>query len=333
MNKKELHEHLITNNQLEEFMLEINNSVKYNVLLHKYRTEHEIEHFKFLVDLDEFNYFNPIFKDFIITKSPRYTEVNEHDHEYIEMIYVYSGKLTQKINNQNITLNKGDICLLDTHCKHSLEYLDKDDIVINILLSKDFFDSIFVDLLYENDIISNLVIDSFYQNTTSRYIILKSSFNNEIQDIFTRILCEYYDKSVGSKTLIKGYILILFTLLLRLKKLSGLDNEVMKSDAIMMELNNYLKKNFMNTSLNDVAKHFNYSSSYMSNLIKTKTGKSFVDFLKEFKLKQACFLLKNTNLPTKQIILNIGYSNASYFYRIFKDYYNVTPIEYRKNNQ
>lgn len=42
-------------------------------------------------------------------------------------------------------------------------------------------------------------------------------------------------------------------------------------------------------------------------------------------------LLVNTQMPVSRIISEVGFSNRSYFYRLFEETYGVTPAEYHRN--
>ena len=59
-------------------------------------------------------------------------------------------------------------------------------------------------------------------------------------------------------------------------------------------------------------------------------AKNFIDFLKEYRLKKARDLLKNTNIRINEIAKMVGYDSASYFTTIFHKYYNTTPAQYRE---
>ena len=49
------------------------------------------------------------------------------------------------------------------------------------------------------------------------------------------------------------------------------------------------------------------------------------------RLNQAAFLLHSTRMPVADVSFAVGYDNTSYFYRIFRTYYGMSPKEYRKN--
>jgi two-component system response regulator YesN len=59
-------------------------------------------------------------------------------------------------------------------------------------------------------------------------------------------------------------------------------------------------------------------------------GESFTDFLMKFRLEKARKMLKETNLKIYQVGSMLGYNNISYFCSIFKNYYGVSPSEYRE---
>ena len=59
--------------------------------------------------------------------------------------------------------------------------------------------------------------------------------------------------------------------------------------------------------------------------------RTFKDLLLEKRLSKAAQLLRETRLTTQDIILAVGYENTSYFYRVFRSRYGVTPRDYRRD--
>lgn len=51
------------------------------------------------------------------------------------------------------------------------------------------------------------------------------------------------------------------------------------------------------------------------------------------RLRQAAYLLKNTKVSVEDIIVVVGYDNSSYFHRIFKEQYGMTPKKYRDGTE
>ena len=93
-----------------------------------------------------------------------------------------------------------------------------------------------------------------------------------------------------------------------------------------------IESEYMSAELNleTVANKLYISSSYLSHLFKRETGENFIDYLKNFRLKKSCELLKNTNLRIAQICNQVGYESTSYFCTLFKNTYGITPTQYRE---
>ena len=58
-------------------------------------------------------------------------------------------------------------------------------------------------------------------------------------------------------------------------------------------------------------------------------GRGPMDFLRELRLRRAARLLKTTERPVKTLAREVGYTSRSYFSRAFKDFYGVSPAEFR----
>lgn len=63
----------------------------------------------------------------------------------------------------------------------------------------------------------------------------------------------------------------------------------------------------------------------------TKTEYSPNEFIKICRMEKAAYLLKNTDMPIQEIIMNIGISSRSYFYKEFAKRFGLTPKEFRNN--
>lgn len=141
-----------------------------------------------------------------------------------------------------------------------------------------------------------------------------------------------YKKKVCYKKSIECYLALLFSELLR-EYQSTIDKENYNNmgNNNLSDILAYINTHKATATLSSVAEHFHYSSSYLSTLIKKHTNKSFSDILQQGKLEEACHYLTNTDLSIDEIVQVLGYYDKSYFYRIFKKKYLVTPIQYKNN--
>ncbi len=78
---------------------------------------------------------------------------------------------------------------------------------------------------------------------------------------------------------------------------------------------------------------FYFDEDYITKLFKKETGMSFKNYVIEKRLKLAIELLTETDEPINMISQKVGYDNYSYFTRLFKKSFGVTPVEFRSDNQ
>lgn len=275
----------------------------------------------------------PVGEDVSFSIHPRFITIPEHRHNFIEMIYVYSGQCRQTINNTEVLLQEGEICILDTNVIHSIEHTGTDDVIVNCLMRKEYFDSTLLSWLSGNDVLSSFFIRAIYQGKKHNdYILFHSGSNEKIRQLLASCLCEYFEPNICTDKVINCYMIIIFSELLRIYKndtntryYKSLDN-INISDIIL-----YLQNNLKNVTLESTADYFHFNPNYLSSSIKKITGRRFIDVLQEIKLKRACYLLEISNFSVVEISNKIGYSNINFFYKIFKKYFGMTPSEYRNN--
>jgi AraC-like DNA-binding protein len=83
-------------------------------------------------------------------------------------------------------------------------------------------------------------------------------------------------------------------------------------------------------SLDKAAFIANLSTSAFCRYFRKRVNKTFVQFLNEIRIGQACRLLVNENQSITDICYTCGYNNNSYFIRKFKEVTGFTPLSYRK---
>ncbi|GHU06518.1 DNA-binding response regulator [Spirochaetia bacterium] len=88
-----------------------------------------------------------------------------------------------------------------------------------------------------------------------------------------------------------------------------------------------------NISLKTLAAKFNVSPSYLGNAFKTQTGYYFNEYLTEVRLKYAANLLETTDLRMKEIVEQVGFSSQTYFNRVFKRRFSLSPVQYQRQKR
>lgn len=83
--------------------------------------------------------------------------------------------------------------------------------------------------------------------------------------------------------------------------------------------------------LKNLARAAHLSTTRLSMLFKERTGSSFTDYLIRHRIKQACTLLKDTDLQLKEVAIQVGYEDYSQFTKMFKKVMGCAPRDYRRH--
>ncbi len=104
--------------------------------------------------------------------------------------------------------------------------------------------------------------------------------------------------------------------------------------ALQEQVEEYVQANITDHSLcqTSVAEYFGLSIYSLSRLFTNQIGTSFSDYVNRHRLDAACLLLCSTHLAISEISDKVGFSNASYFSKMFKQTYHTSPSSYRKEH-
>ena len=166
----------------------------------------------------------------------------------------------------------------------------------------------------------------------AQYIIISgySDFNYAQKAIRLGVV-DYLLKPVNRLSLAKAIDNCIIQIVNNLH-LSSIVPPVQLESKLTVSIMKMIDEQFCNPSLSleSIAKKFNFSSSYISKLIKKDTGMSFNEIINTKRLNYARELLrKEMDLSINEISEKVGYSSQHYFSRIFKQTTGLTPIEYR----
>lgn len=246
-----------------------------------------------------------------------------HWHNSIEIIYVLDGSLNVDINLSSSKILKNNIEIINIDEAHRL-YSDEENKVLIFHIDPYFFEKYYTD-------IENMF---FYTDTSN-----ENSQNNEAYDEFKTflsiIVCEIVQKSLDyDEEIEKNLINLLFHLINNFHYLTY-DNEEIKENENLLEryhrISKYIFNNYNNNiTLKDIANKEFLSTHYLSHEIKYATGLSFTDLVNLTRVEESIKLLLDTDKTISDICDEVGFSHTRYFNKHFKNYYGLTPFQYRK---
>jgi YesN/AraC family two-component response regulator len=94
----------------------------------------------------------------------------------------------------------------------------------------------------------------------------------------------------------------------------------------------YLRENYSkNINLKTLSEELYISTWYLSKLLKKETGNNFIDILNNIRVEEAKKLLGDPKYKIYEIAEVVGFSDVTYFYRLFKKLTGMTPMEYKNS--
>lgn len=256
----------------------------------------------------------------------------QHSHDYFELMYVSRGSCTQKIGDEACNLSAGDFCLLNPFVTHEIDIDSPDTFLFNIMIKPGLFKESFFCMITGNDLISNFFATSLFAESRQKsYLYFPGEENTVSASHIHSLIIELYEKKLGYQKAAENYLALLFMEFARTwQNRIDRENYAIMGGNPLSEILAYINQHKLDVTLTSVADHFHYHPKYLSSLIKKYTHKSFSEILQDAKLQEVCHYLKNTGLSIDEISQLMGYYDRSYFNRLFKKTFQMSPGQYRE---
>lgn len=263
-----------------------------------------------------------------------------HKHNFIELIYVISGRATHHIDNQSYVVKKGNVFIVDYGVPHSLTLLH-DDVAdepfetYDLLFTPNFFN---VSGMTSNEFYSlassylfSSLFTEFDSSSAQRNLIKSGS--KEFRMLFEKIYEEYQQREKGFQNIIRAYLIELIIKLFR-----AIDKQkptfTQSHYELVQKAIEHMRKNYKaHISLDDVVSGIFLSKNYFRQIFKKETGISISSFIQKMRLDEARRLLVTTDKSSSVISEECGFNDLKFFYLTFKRATGMTPTEYRRLNK
>ncbi|GAE94495.1 transcriptional regulator [Gracilibacillus boraciitolerans JCM 21714] len=221
-----------------------------------------------------------------------------HFHRAYELVFVEEGELLLTIDQNEYRLKKNDLAFIFNHQMHEFKTITQSNITI-ILFSPELIGHFFSNykgyipknnLLHLHKAPNLTAIDTIYSQKSFLYYLCSLLIDNT----------EFLPVEYSTKTKVLHKILL------------------------------YVDQHyFQECTLKAVAAHLKYDYPYLSKLFAQMTNMSFSEYLNQYRISQACYLLKNSQQSIGEIANQCGYQNLRTFHRNFKKITNQPPRTYR----
>ncbi|MEG2873583.1 MULTISPECIES: AraC family transcriptional regulator [Carnobacterium] len=260
--------------------------------------------------------------------------VYPHWHKEIEIIYVKEGNVNIGVNDVPIQLKRDDIYFInggDVH--YFLASPESERIVIQF------------DLSFFQDISSLEKTNKEMRNLFSSIVQASSLWSQEVADQMRQLLMtvheENNERKSGYRYVIKAKMFEMLAILSReVPQNENWNDQVREEISSTKQMENlerldkifmYIEAHYQDTiTLNDISAYMGFSSFYFTKFFKKNTGTTFIQFLTEYRLNKAKWILLNEDATVTEVAERTGFSSVKTFHHQFKDLMGISPLKYKK---
>ncbi|MCD7868162.1 MAG: AraC family transcriptional regulator [Clostridiales bacterium] len=272
--------------------------------------------------------------------------VKHHWHDEIEILHFSGGEFTVEINMEKFHVRGECLYFINPGELHSI-YCDRsgkektcgeDAIVFHPgLLSFETCDSAQLNLIQplQNE---KILFPRFLTPEHPAFSPVLEAFTEIFQSFGVPLSEENpiengaFTDDLTSQLYIKSSLLRILAVLSRYRLLVATDpNHNKKMEGIKKALT-YIWENYdQKIYISDLASLLNINEQYFCRYFKKAIGRSPIEYLNEYRIKQAMRLLETTDQSVMDICLECGYNNLGNFFREFRKHTSTTPLKYRKS--
>ncbi len=180
-------------------------------------------------------------------------------------------------------------------------------------------------------VIAGFFGDAMWGEAAADHLLFTSVSTNSIDSLVNMIIEEQCSEGSGTD-FIKVQLLMCILGYLCAQPASAYEisaNRISRSEQISKILT-FIQDNYRTVTLEKLAEYFHYTVPYVSKLVRSATGLTFTEILREIKFDVCRSLLLNSDLKINKIAEVAGFQNTDHFNRVFKKHMGITPTEFRK---
>lgn len=269
------------------------------------------------------------------------TMVKYHWHDEIEIIYFTEGDFRLEINMEHFYIrseclyfiNPGELhSIITEKCNSPEEYavvfapdilgLDSYNIQMQFIQPVKKGEMLFPRCLLPEHPAFSQIRDSFME-------IMLSFDQFPIQNKL--LLLDTTADELTRQLFVKSSLLRIFAVLSAHRLLIPTEKNYNKRVEEIKTILMYIKDNYKEKIyIRDLAVLIGMNEQYFCRFFKKAIGRSPIEYLNEYRIKQSTHLLEQTDLPVMEVCLECGYNNLGNFLREFKKYTGTTPLKYRR---
>lgn len=270
-----------------------------------------------------------------LVKHSRYSLPVMHNHDYVELIYVYSGGCRHFVESQDFMMREGDLCFMTPAAMHAIAAPSDDAIILNIMMSRKLFTNSFLRILRGDKLLSDFFEKIIHDKDVSPYILFPTGKDPFLHETIERMYQERTNKDYLYNEVETLYVKQIFIHLVRHYEMMAIVSNPINhaKETHLVSLIGYITVNYNHVTLKDTAAFFGYNETYLGKMIQHSTGKNFSTLIRELKMQNAKRMLEESAMSITEIAGEVGCYDSSHLTRNFKMTYGISPNAYRRQFQ
>lgn len=253
-----------------------------------------------------------------------------HWHEEIELTYIESGAGNYYLDLCELSVTGGDILVIPPGTLHASKLTHEHQIITRTFV----FHLNALNSLQTDSCAVKYFAPLVHGEFATPIIIHKDSPGyNAILQAFLQTLDCYRTKENGYELAVKSYLFLLFYQMFHhniFQKKRGTQH-AQQTPELLKKVINHIHTNYAShITVAELAALCDFSEYHFMRFFKKYVGMTCIDYINNYRLDVASVMLKETDSSIMEIALDTGFNNISYFNKVFKNKFHVTPSEYRK---
>lgn len=253
-------------------------------------------------------------------------QIGLHSHAQWELDYIVRGRGQRTIGGTTEPFAAGDLVLVPPHVPHcwrfDMPHADGEDTIENVSIR---VDDAWLEAAQRVFGEMSAAVESFRSHAVA------AVFDRQTSDAVAQAMLDMRDEEAAWR------LTSMLRIVLLLSKASGYgeiggERPATADERCLNDVRAFVACNFMRRiTLDDVASHVGKSRASFCRWYAAHAGTTFFSFLIRYRVERACDLLaSHPEMSVGQVLLRCGFSDAPYFFRVFRDLMGMTPREYRR---
>ena len=247
---------------------------------------------------------HPLNADYCKIEGGENFSFSPHIHHCFEIILITGGQMEIRIDDKFYRLKKGEAVIIFPNQIHSLRTMTESRHILCVFSQK-LINS------YAKKVQGRVPHENAFTPPSFLAEELRRLFD-EKNDIVVKgvlySLCGCFDTAASYR-----------------------DASAPRSDTLLFKIFEYIEANYKgDCSLKDLAAHTAYDYAYLSKFFKKSVGIPYNDYVNHYRVSEACYLLRSSEMTILQISEECGYDSLRSLNRNFKERVQLSPAGYRK---